>query len=383
MVSKFSWILFIPLTIAAVFLKLAQVIMPEGAIMGLNNLKLDYIVIGCAALVFVASLIFCLVDRKISQYYLAHRNYAAGILGLLLAVVCAADGANNLYNSFSSGNIDAMTIVEAVLLLLTSVVFIALGLSHSFKNSDNHRLALFNVMPALLCAIRLVRSFIKLTTVSMMDSNADVCLLFCYIFAMMFFFNFAVTISLTEAKHAVKSCFIFGFPAVTMLLAYGSANLFSEFNTENIFSNAPYFEIILMGLYIFAFLLELTIFIKDRDHVVIAGAEEDYQELDDSDTEIDESFVVTGLDDDDRLGTPESYLAVNDVEGYIYQEQEQETSDEAPTAQGDNEGYITEVVDRPNDHDPDPNRPGYTDRLDEIDQLILELSGDVKLPEEE
>ena len=382
MTSKMSWIFFVPFTAAAVFLKLAQTILPDGAILGLSDMLLDYAVLGCIAIVFLFSLLMCVIDRKIAQYYLPHRNIPAGIFGVLVAIVLAADGANRVYNLLSSGNIDVLEIIESVLLLLSAIVFIVMGLTHSFQNRDNKHFSLFNVMPALLCAIRMVRCFVGFTTISI--TLADIVILFCYIFSTLFFFNYAVAISLTEAKHAVKSCFIFGFPAVCALLAYGVSAAYTGFNLEDIFSNAGFAEMILFALYIFAFLIELTAFVKDRDHVIIADYDDqDYAEIDEK-ADVDENFVVTGLDDDERVPTASSYLTTADTDDYLYTvskkpEGEDEADEYSKVSQSDREGYITEVIDR-NEKDVvnDKEPKGYDDSLDEIDRIILSISEDYR-----
>ena len=197
----------------------------------------------------------------------------------------------------------------------------------------------------------------------------------------MFFFNYAVAISLTEAKHAVKSCFIFGLPAVTALLAYGVSSAMGGFNIDDIFANASFIEILLIALYILSFLIELTVYVKDRDHVIIDnGEDQEYAELPAEDTEVDENFVVTGLDDDEREDGDDSYFSHVETEGYLYTATEEpRTEDEegktAQISQSDPEGYITQVVEDEHGRS-DPDKPGYTDRLDEIDKLILELSED-------
>ena len=392
MTSKFSWILFIPFTIAAVFFKLAQTILPDGSVFGMNDMMLDYLVIGCAVMVFLSTFLMCVIDRKISQYYVPHRNIVAGILGLLLAVVCAADGANMIYLSVSSGKVEAMDIVEASLLILASIVFIVMGLTHSFVNRDNKNFALFNVMPALLCAIRLVRCFIDFTTISI--RQADVTLLVCYVFATLFFFNLSVTISLTEAKHAVKSCFIFGFPAVTILLARGIWGVGTSFDTHEIFSgaNAELVELVLMALYIAAFLIELTVFIKDRDHVTIMVDDgEEEKEVDEQAARMEDTYIVTGMDDENRFEADEGYLTSPEFNDYLIRATEQaaatDADNEQRATQSDPTGYITEVIEDPHegktaklspDEEINPDAPGYVDRLDMIDKLILELTEDYK-----
>lgn len=386
MTSKFSWIPFIPFTIAAVFLKLAQVILPDGAVFGMSDNVLNYAASGCVAVIFLAALILCAVDRRISLYYVPHRNIPAGIVSLLLAFICAADGANRLYLTFSAGGAEVLEIIESVLLLLASVVFIVYGLTHSFVNRDNKSFALFNLMPALLCAIRLVRCFISFTTISI--RSADITLLFCYVFATLFFFNLAVTISLTETKNAVKSCFIFGFPAAAMLLAHGVHAAVSSFNTDDIFANAGMVEILLMAVYIICFMLELTIFIKDRDHVKITTGKEEVPEEDVRD---EDNYILASSKNEKRYEPGEGYLGTSDISDYLVDVADQPAPDgQASVDQSDSTGYITEAT-RPQKGDTpviqledetvseERAETDYTDRrMDEIDKLILELSGEHK-----
>ena len=380
MTSKLSWILFIPCTIAAAFFKLAQYIMPDGSVFGLSGNILDYIALCCIGLIFLFALVMCIFDRRISPYYRPHRNIPAGIIGLLIAVLFAADGADKVFITFSSGNYKVLDIVEFVLLFFSAIVFIVLGLTHSFNNRDTKRFALFNVMPAILCAVRLVQCFVDFTTVSVV--TADVFKLFCYIFATLFFFNYAVTVSLTEAKHAVKSCFIYGFPAAAALLTYGCYAAYTGFNIDDIFANIGFVEMILMGLYILAFIIELTAFAKDKDHVVIDDGSGEPKE--DPGPGEDENFVITGLDDADPTEEEvSSYLTSRDTEGYLYEaydkpDDAEQEAQKAQANQSDPDGYITvesDPFDR-GDSEKKRERGSYTDSLDEIDKLILEISED-------
>ena len=383
MTSKLSWILFVPFTAAAIYIRLAQSMSADGGVFGLSGMMLDYVVIGCVAAVFLFALIMCLADRRIAQYYIPHRNIPAGILGITLAVVCAADSANRIYLDLTSGNVEALEIAEAVLLMLAAIVFIVMGLTHSFTNRESKHFALFNVMPALLCAVRLVRCFVDFTTISI--TLADVTLLVTYIFATLFFFNYAVTISLAKAKHAVKSCFIFGFPAAAALLSYGAGALASGFDTTDIFGNATAVEIVLMGLYILAFIIELTIFVKDKDHVIIRTEDEPEPEIEEEDPETSEAFVVTGLDMEEDPNADRPYLTDEEVEGYLYQVVEKSDTDReddiaAEATQSDPGDFITNVVKAHSytDKDKKTKRPrtAYTDEIDEIDQLIIDITED-------
>ena len=391
MTSKYSWIPFVPFTLAAVYFKLAQSMFAEGSILGMNNTTLDYVVIGCVAAIFVIALVLNIMDRKISQYYLPHRNVPAGILGLVLAVLCASDGANRIYLALSAGKGETLDMIEAALLLLSSVVFIVMGMTHSFVNRDTKHFALFNVMPALLCAIRLVRAFIYHTTISLWHEDADPALVVCYVFAAMFFFNLAVTISLTEAKHAVKSCFIFGFPAAAALLAYSLGAFATSFDTHEIFNNVVMTEQLVMSLYIMCFLTELTVFIKDKDHVVIKTEEEVEEEtpLTEEEQEVANTYVIAGMMDDENSFAPDSGELISpELSDYLIKETEKaenETSEEERVTQSDPTGYITEESDphegkttfaaiKAEEEAAEKAAAGFDERLDAIDKLILELS---------
>ncbi len=371
MKSKLSWVPFIPLCLLACFCKAAQYLFPEGTVLGLSNLILDYCFIGMVVLIFLFSALFCLVDKRISTYYLTHRNIPAGILGILLALAFAADGAMAMFNMFGVGKPDALKVIEAVLLLLSAIVFIVLGLTHSFRGSEGKGFSAFNVLPAILCAIRMIICFVGFTTISI--RLADVPELICYIFATMFFFNYAVALSLTKAKNAVKSCFIFGFPAAAATLSYGAVKLIFNFDSQDLFANVGAVQMVLMGLYILAFLIELTAFVKDKDSVkIIDPDDEDDDDMDASAQKTVDSFVVPPERDDDD--EPESaYLTTADTKDYLYRESERK--DNTPVMKRDPKDidtYITEITeekpetsDRPRD---------YTSRLDEIDKLILEIS---------
>ena len=382
MTSKLSWILALPFTVAAIYIRLAQAMSADGSVFGFSGMVLDYAVIGCVAAIFLFALIMCLADRKIAQYYIPHRNIPAGILGILLAVVCAADSANRIYLDLTSGSIETLEIAEAVLLMLSAIVFIVMGLTHSFTNRESKHFALFNIMPALLCAVRLVRCFVDFTTISI--TLADVTLLVTYIFATLFFFNFAVTISLAKAKHAVKSCFIFGFPAAAALLSYGVGALAGGFDTTDIFANATSVEIAVMGLYTLAFIIELTIFAKDKDHVIIQTEDEPEFEPEE-DPETSEAFVVTGLDMEEDPNADRPYLTDEEVEGYLYEVVEKSDSDKeediaTEATQSDPGDYITDVVKAHTytDKEKKTKRPrtAYTDEIDDIDQLIIDITED-------
>lgn len=373
MKSKLSWIPFVPLAILGCFLKLGQGFLPEGTVFGQSNLVLEYLYLGCAALILIFAFIFTLADKKIASYYLPHRNYPAGIVGLLLALLLAADGANTLFHCFSSGIVDVLGVIGAVLSLLSAIVFIVLGLNHSFRYKEGKQFSLLNVLPALFCGVRMILSFVTFTTISI--RLADVSSLICYVLGTMFFYNYALMLSLTKAKRAVKNCFVYGLPAVAVMVPYGIYHLMFAFNSEIIMDNLRPLEITLLGLYILCVMIEISAFVRRQDEIEFV--EDEVPQVDISEEKV-EGFIASNQGEDDNDTEQEmddSVLESRDTEGFLYREQEQDDDEpeESEEKRAETANYLTEITE---DSEEDDDRPkDYESRLDDIDKLIIEING--------
>lgn len=370
MKTKLSWIPFIPLALIACFFKLAEPFAAQGNILGMNALQLDYCYMGAVLLIFVFTLIFAIRDKKISAYYLPHKNYFAGIIGILLTLLLAADGGYALFSAFSSGMISVLDVIGSILSLLSAVVFIILGLNHSFRFKEGKNLSLINVLPAVLCGVRMILSFVKFTTVSI--RLADVSSLICYVFATLFFFYYAIVMSLIKSKNAVKMCFIFGLPAVAVMIPYGIHHLVFQFITEQVIDNAQPIEIMLFGFYILSVLIEMTINVRDKDSVTLITETEPVQNVSEEKVE---GFIArnTGEDENDQV-VDTAYLENQDTDDFLYLDTKQindnpENNDET---NNDVDNYLTEINEIPEEEDDRPKN--YEERLDDIDKLILDIS---------
>ena len=370
MKSKLSWIPFVPLALLGCFLKIGQGLLPEGSILGLSNLALEYLYLGCVALIFVFAVIFTAVDKKIAAYYLPRRNIFAGIVGLVLALLLAADGANAIFRNFSSGKVDVLGVVGAVLALLSAIVFIVLGLNYVFRRKDGKQFSLLNVIPALYFGIEMILSFVSFTTISI--RLADVSRLICYVFATMFFFNYALMLSLTKAKRAVKNCFVFGLPAVAVMLPYGAYHLAFSFSSESIMDNVRPLELLMLGLFVLCVLIEISVHVKSEEELEFVT--DDIPEIDVSKEKV-EGFIASNQGEDDNDTEQEqdtSVLESRDTEDFLYQEQAREDEEEEDSEEKKAEAanFLTEVY----EDDEDDRPKDYESRLDEIDKLILEIN---------
>lgn len=407
MTSKLSWIAFVPFSIAAIAIKVVQLFFlgEDGTFFGFNSLMLSYLAIACALVVLLFAVIFCLIDRKISPVYLINKNIFAGVFGLLLAVSLACDGANRAFVLFRSAGIVTMEIIDIVLTILCAVVFVVLGLNHFVGNGGVRGLSAFYLIPTLFSVFRLVECFLGFTTVSI--AITDVTKLACYIFVTMFLFNYAMIVALMQGKSPVRTAFIYGMPSVIMLLSYGVYEITRVLLLDvpfDIFENIEAVELSLLGLYIFAFIIEMSAFVKTKDEVeIITDADdEEYEEINEQDSNVSAFAANSGVDgqlsiDDDVFIEVAQASLENAQEDYISQD---ETSDFIYGAMPDDDDFVLPV-----DSDSENNSYQYEEQqaesadmyitkedsrykeeevvddiadisMDRIDKLILELSED-------
>ena len=373
--SKLSWIPFVPLFLAAGFFKLAQELLPQGSVFGLTALQMEYCYIGAAVLILLFALLFVAVDKKISPYYVPHKNVPAGLIGFLLSVLLAADGGLTAFQMFNSGTISVVQFLGAVLALLSAVVFVVFSLNHIFRRKEGKNLSLLNAVPAVFCGVRMILVFIQFTTISI--KLADVSALICYVFATLFFYHYAVVLSLIKNKSSLKSCFVFGLPAVAMMIPYGVYHLWFRFDSLTILNNAQPLEMLLFGLYILSILIEITAFAKDKEHVTVIEKDEE-PASDPADEKVD-GFIASNISEDQNDSQENTeYRESSDTEGYLYQDTHNSHDKPADPLQEydhlnpDTEGYLTEIQEESDETDDRPK--DYESRLDDIDKLILDIS---------
>ena len=421
MTSKLSWITFVPFTLAAIGIKIIQLFFlePGSTFFGFNSLMLSYLSIACAVLTMLFAVIFCAFDKKTAQVYVINKNFIAGISGLLLAVTMACEGANRAFYAFRSMGADFFEITDILLTIVSAIVFVVLGLNHFVGNGGVKGLAVFYLIPAIWSAFRLVKSFLSFTTVSI--AVTDVSILACYIFTTMFLFNYAMIVALMKGKSPVRAAFIYGLPAVTMLLSYGTYMLVESYyyrnSAFNLFSDLPSIELLLLGVYILAFVVEMSSNVKRVDEIElieITDSNEEYDKIHDPNADIVDTLsnsIKYGNKPDEtvrkvlRKGNNEDFLAEDDqvfievaqasmndtvdyesdvdVSDFIYGQPPEDDDFVAPSSEDGNvydvqaedaEHYITKADSTYNEEEELDERKEFS--MDRIDQLILEISED-------
>ncbi len=425
MTSKLSWIAFVPFTLAAIAIKVVQLffIGSDGTFMGFNSLMLSYLTIACALAVLLFAVIFCLIDKKTASVYPINKNIAAGIVGLFLAVALACDGANRAFIAVRTFSADFFEIADIVLTIACAIVFVVLGLNHFVGNGGVRGLAVFYLIPALFSAFRLVVCFLGYTTVSI--TVTDVSVLVCYIFTTLFLFNYAMIVALMQGKSPVRSAFIYGMPAALMLLSYGGYALGAAVLSQGIvgfslFSNLESIELLLLGIYILSFVIEMSICVRRKDEIelVTGEADEEYEDVTDPDAEmVNAAFnsvlhdkspdaiaaVNSGQAQEERLSVDDEvyfevaqasldsgsddYISDVDTADFIYGAPPTDDdfvlpvdSEEGQTEYGEDteesaELYITKE-DSTYDTEEEISEDDIDARIDRIDKLILEISED-------
>ena len=409
MSSKLSWITFIPFTLAAMAIKVAQIFFltdENSTLFGLSSFQLSYVALGCVVLVFIFSIIFILADRKTAPYYKGGRNIACGIIGLLTAIVFACDGANRIFNTIQLGDYQIIPIIDSVLTLVSAVVFVVLSLScFTGGTASGNGLAVFYLLPAVWSAFRLVTVFLTFTTVSIL--TVDVTRLVTYIFLTLFLFNYAILVSSIKGKSPVKTTFVYGFAACSVLCtlsAYSVSLILVSEDFSDIFSYAEDMQVVLLALYVLVFLIELTLRVKNKSEIKVVDYEDDRykgdKESSDDDLMIDDerdrrfaNDFITGLDEETVDKAPlHSYLETQDTSDFLYRPTQLGDDSNVSSVRYGNidekeiDDYITTVdttyKDTGDNEDTDvsgqPRENKYESRMDEIDKLILEISGDKK-----
>lgn len=420
MTSKLSWIAFVPFTLAAIAIKVIQILFLDanGTFMGLNSLVLSYMAIACALIVMLFAVIFCFADKKTSSVYPLSRNIFSGIIGLIIAVTLACDGANSAFTLFRFGTFKILDLLLVVLTVLCAIVFVVLGLNHFVGNGGVRGLAVFYLVPAVWSAAKLVDSFLKITTESVVKT--DVTVLACYVFLTLFLFNFAVIVSMLKGKNAVKATFIYGMPAFLMLLSHSIYLIGREFYIgtkfeflDNIFG----IELALFALYIISFVIEVTACVRRKEEIEIIEGEAlegEYTGIEGADDDIIDALtnsvtngnspdkpvsVNTDLYDEDHLSIDDQVfieVAQNSMEStddfepdvdasdFIYGAVPSDDEYIVPDDINENDEQITESVEGYiTKEDSTYNPVEYTEeeiesQMDRIDRLILEITDENK-----
>ena len=221
---KYSVFPFVPAFIAMMFLKLMSLfgLDGNGLFLGMNVMNITYTVIGISIGLFIVSIILNIFDRKTAPVYPVKRNVAAGALSLLSgAAIIAASAAR--FSAALSNSIDSeyymMIIICAIFSLPAGIALMLISKVHFQGKSIVSNISMLFVFPALWGCAELVSEFLMATKASIY--SRDLTSMFCYIFMTLYLFSNSMIVSRIKGRNPVKSCFIYGLPAVAVNITFG------------------------------------------------------------------------------------------------------------------------------------------------------------------
>lgn len=361
MKSKLSWIPFIPIVFAAVFLRVYQVLFVDSGVDKgfLDSGAISLIFAGSIILLVILLAVLCAADKKTSPEYRTGRNIFAGIFGMLAGVLLLTDAFMLFKGMAESGNA-LVAVINGIFTVLGGVMIFVMGLTSLTGKSLTKKVPFLMLFPTIWSAARLIITFLSYTTISV--NAKDMSDLVYMVFTTLFLYNASMVYIGLKSKNPVKACFLYGLPAVAVVFAYTGAWASSTVHSgQSVYflSNIKIFEYLALALFIIFFLVELTA--KAQEKAPEAEAEAPAETtgiLPEPHENLRQSLSETAQD-------PETLQAQKIMEQVEAADKKEEPVEYV--------GYY----DRKNSDKKEKSSSDlsdYASKLDDIDRLILEIS---------
>lgn len=267
---KYSIIPFIPAALAMIILRVMSVFGADesGKVFGMDKMTVSYTVIGIALCLFVVCIVINIFDRKTAPVYPVKRNPVAGILSILSGAAVIASSVGTFMSTTTDTEYYIMTLICAIFSVPAGIAFMLMSRVHFLGKSIVSGVSMLFVFPALWGCSELVYQFLDSTKVSI--SASDMTSMFCFIFITLYYFSHSMVISRIKGRNPVKGCFIYGLPAVTLVLSHGCYTLFTgmkERASYTVILNAV--MMFALGLYALCFIIELFANTLSKDELEI------------------------------------------------------------------------------------------------------------------
>lgn len=360
MKSKLSWIPFIPIVFAAVFLRVYQVLFVDSGVDKgfLDSGVISLIFVGNIILLVILLAVLCAADKKTSPEYRTGRNIFAGIFGMLAGVLLLTDAFMLFKGIGESGNA-LVAVINGVFTVLGGVMIFVIGLSSLTGKNLAKKVPFLMLFPTIWSAARLIITFLSYTTVSV--NAIDMSDLVYMVFTTLFLYNASMVYIGLKSKNPVKACFLYGLPAAAVVFAYTAAWASSTIHSgQSVYflSNIKIFEYVALALFIIFFLVELTARAQEKAPEAEAETVETAGVLPETHENLRQSLGAAAQD-------PETLQAQKIMEQVEAAEKKEEPVEYV--------GYY----DRKDSDKKEKNNSDlsdYASKLDDIDRLILEIS---------
>ena len=267
---KFSVIPFIPAALAMIALRVMSIFGADdnGKLFGMDKMVVAYTTIGISLALFLVCIIINIFDRKTAPVYPVQKNIPAGVLSILSGAMVIAGSVGTFMNTTPDSSNYVMALVCALFSLPAGIAFFLMSRVHFVGKSVVSAVSVLYVFPALWGCAQLVHEFLEATKVSI--SATDLSSLFCYIFATLYYFSHAMVASRIKGRNPVKGCFIYGLPAVGLLISNGLYTYFTGIQEGTGYvSSLNAAKFIVLALYAGSFILEMFFHSVSKDELEI------------------------------------------------------------------------------------------------------------------
>ncbi len=250
---KSSWIVFIPAFLIVMGIQLFQSASQTGFF------ETSIAALSVVGLMLLGVTIIVCADKFAVRDYMPRKNVFSGVMLCLSAVFAAFYGVTGLPSAVE-GDIDILGVALSVAAMLSAVVFILLGINTLTGNFTITAAPVMALAPVLMFVLELVKRFVMYTKEAV--ASAEMYDILYVAFMLIFFFYCASIYAGIPTKYAVKCCFIFGMPAITLTFVWCIKEFFPVINGTEAFgfnNMLPEFTGLSVSLFALSFLLEMTL----------------------------------------------------------------------------------------------------------------------------
>ena len=335
-----NWIVLIPVLILAVGVELFSALTPEGAqkFFGMDTNGISEIILIAIVVLFALFFLLSFFDRKTSPVHILRHNYIAGVSAVIAAFSLAGNTAANVAESFRGSALGTMDIILVVVSAVAAIALLLVGINHCTASNTKTNVSVLYLAIPLWCAVHLLSRFMSHTAQPV--AMAETMDLVMYVFLAIFFMYAMMIVSLINGKNPVKAAIYWGAPAAVASLVYAVSIVGKVMNTEGsgIFDYLDAVTCGFLGIYIIAFIAELSFMSKTKDEqfVPVAEDEELPEEAESTAEEVSEEAEETDAQSDSAAVESEIHQStrkyfddISSVESEIEEGEELSVSEEA------------------------------------------------------
>lgn len=272
-----NWIILIPVLILTVGVELFSALNPEGAqkFFGMDSNGISEIILIAIVVLFALFFLLSFLDRKTSPVHILRHNYLAGVSAVIAAFSLAGNTAANVAESFRGNALGTMDVVVVVVSAVAAIALLLVGINHCTASNTKSNVSLLYLAIPLWCAVHLLSRFMSHTAQPV--AMAETMDLVMYVFLAIFFMYAMMIVSLINGKNPVKAAIYWGAPAAVASLVYAASIVGEVKNTagSGIFDYLDAVTCGFLGIYILAFVAELSFMSKTKDEQFVPQAEAD------------------------------------------------------------------------------------------------------------